>query len=347
MSMVSVGSVENIEQEMFALEQFAVSMTNSIRYTVESMNLKLSEVEDVALQSAGMLEKAVEYEGEMMQALIIAKAQYDMAVGEVESAERNLSYAQGALAAATGGILINPTALFTGAVAAAGAAVEIAESSLNAAMENLYQAEYDMARAEENLEHAAGQRANMERRNEMSQNCLALTRKLQESVNLECEYRHREISSLLQTGILRLTHARNALENYLRTNSNAAAFHKWLKWSPEKTVEKNRPELLRERINLPSEQRKLFVEYLIDTDSDMRTFVNSFRKELEDSCGQVERHLIFLKMRGQLGEMVTEKLIEKALCGMDRTEEMEKPDRAVIEKDCWSIMKNRKGEDNA
>ena len=120
----------------------------------------------------------------------------------------------------------------------------------------------EQARAE--LEAATGNRISMEQRVDIAKQAQAIAEHTLEQAQQECATRLATVDQAIAIGTARLNSAQRALDAYLATNPPAAEFHSWLKWNPAQNGRPVTPDTLRDRMNLSSEQRRLFQEYFYD-----------------------------------------------------------------------------------
>ena len=133
-----------------------------------------------------------------------------------------------------------------------------------------------------------------------------------EQAQQECASRMHEVCDLIDTGKARLTAARRALEAYLATNPPAAQFHEWLHWRPEHGKLMT-PDVIRNRMNLSSEQQHLLQEYLYDRIPAYRNRVDKYRGEWAAAKGDVERNIVNRKARIHLSGEYAEQIARHAL----------------------------------
>ena len=116
------------------------------------------------------------------------------------------------------------------------------------------------------------------------------------------------VDQAIAIGTARLNSAQRALDAYLATNPPAAQFHAWLKWNPAQNGRPVTPDTLRDRMNLSSEQRRLFQEYLYDRNPAYRKQVDKYRNLWATAKGDAERNIVARRARihlsGEFGEQM-------------------------------------------
>ena len=121
------------------------------------------------------------------------------------------------------------------------------------------------------------------------------------------------VDQAIEIGTTRLNAAQRALDAYLGTNPPAAEFHAWLKWNPAQNGRPVTPDTLRDRMNLSSEQRRLFQEYLYDRNPAYRKQVDKYRNLWATARGDAERNIVARKARIQLSGEFGEQMARHAL----------------------------------
>ena len=302
MAHVSVGQVENLEEAIAGLQSVYDSMESACQAQIAASEAKLTEAQQGADNTAQMLESAMEAEMEAGQSLEQAHEELASANGQLSSACSSLSACEGSGSFDEEGNYEPPNCSVEEAdVVTAESAVTEAESFIKA--------------AEKALEVAKVHRMQMEQRNEMARQCLDIARQLVEIVQAECATRLAIAAALLETGKIRLEHARTALDAYLDTHPPAAEFYRWLKWSPNP----NKPITAKElhsRLNLSPEQQRFFLEYLGDRDPVLRAKIAAYRRQLKAANGSAEKLEVQLKIRRNLSGYYAEKIVEQAFSSL-------------------------------
>ena len=285
MSQVSVGEVENIEDLVRDLLSVQEALEVACREQILAAENKHIETCDEVQTSQSMLGDAVEKERVAHEAL--------------EAARQHLAICQEALQAAYAALAacsVNPAAL-----AAAEAAVVVAEIAVASAEAMLMSAEVAYALA-------AANRQTMEMRVNLAKVAQVQAQKLVLETQQECNTRLISVQQSILVGIARLKAAQQALSVYLATNPAAAQFQAWLNWNPAKDGRPVTPDTLRDRMNLSSEQRRLFQEYLYDRNPAYRRQVDKYRNQWVTARGDAERNVVARRARihlsGEFGEQM-------------------------------------------
>ena len=285
MAQVSVGQVENLEDLVRGLQSVREALESACREQIAAAENKYNETCEEAQLSEAMLEHAIQDEESARQA--------------VEAAQQHLEFCRSALQAAYAALAAcstNPMAL-----AAAEAAVIAAETAVAAAEAALFAAEAAYAIAVAN-------RQAMEVRVGLAKFAQLEAQKLLIQTQQECNVRLISVEHFKATGTARLNSAQQALGAYLTTNPVAAQFHAWLKWHPAQNGQPVTPDTLRDRMNLSSEQRRLFQEYLYDRNPAYRKQVDKYRNLWATAKGDAERNIVARRARihlsGEFGEQM-------------------------------------------
>lgn len=114
------------------------------------------------------------------------------------------------------------------------------------------------------LEVATGNRISMEQRLDLAKQGTGDGGICSGAGSTRMRYALNAVDQTIAISTARLNSAQRALDAYLATNPPAAQFHAWLKWNPAQNGRPVTPDTLRDRMNLSSEQRRLFKEYLYD-----------------------------------------------------------------------------------
>ncbi len=292
MAQVSIGQVENLEDLVRGLQSVREALDTACREQIAVAEQKCAEAREEAQNSASMLENAVQQE----QA---AKQDVDGAQQALDSSQSSLASDQSSLSSCLAqpndedGRSPDCSGEFS-AVAEAEAAVEQAQSML------------EQAKAE--LELASENRQAMEQRADLAKQAQAIAEQTLEQAQQECNTRLATVDQAIGVGTARLNAAQQALDAYLATNPPAAEFHAWLKWNPAKDGRPVTPDTLRDRMNLSSEQRRLFHQYLYDRNPAYRAQVEKYRNQWATARGDAERNIVARRVRihlsGEFGEQM-------------------------------------------
>lgn len=297
MAQVSIGQVENLEDLVRGLHSVRGALETSCREQIAVAEQKCEEAREEAQNSESMLESAVQQEQAAKQ--------------EVENAEQALESSQSSLASAQSSqssCLAQPNdedgigpdcSGENSSVAEAETAVEQAQSML------------EQENAELELATENGQ--TMEQRVDFAKQAQALAEHALEQACQECNTRLAIVDLAIQIGTARLNAAQQALDAYLATNSPAAEFHAWLKWNPAQNGRPVTPDMLRDRMNLSSEQRRLFQEYSYDRNPAYRKQVDKYRNQWAAAKGDAERNIVARKVRIHLSGELGEQMVRHAL----------------------------------
>lgn len=282
---VSVGQVENLEDLVRGLQSVQEALEIACREQILAAEDKHTETCEELKTSESMLEDAVEREHVAYEAL--------------EAAKQHLAICQEALEAAYTALAvcsIHPVSL-----AAAEAAVIAAEAAVATAEIALVAAEAAYALAVIN-------RQTMEVRVNLAKFAQFEAQKLLIETQQECNVRLMAVQQSVGVGVERLNAAQQALSAYLSTNQSAGHFHAWLKWSPAQHGRPVTPDVLRDRMNLSSEQRRLFQEYLYARNPAYRRQVDKYRGQWVAARGDAERNIVARRARthlsGEFGEQI-------------------------------------------
>lgn len=290
MAQVSVGQVESLEDLVRGLQSVCQVLDSACREQITAAENKCNETCEEVRTSEAMLERAIQEEEEARQA--------------VEAAQQHLEFCQSALQAAYAALAAcsaNPMAL-----AAAEATVITAEAAVATAEAAHFTAEAAYAIAVVN--HQA-----MEVRVGLAKFAQFEAQKLLMQTQQECNIRLISVEHSIAAGTARLNSAQQALVAYLSTNPSAAQFHAWLKWNPAQNGRPVTPDTLRDRMNLSSEQRRLFQEYLYDRNPAYRNQVDKYRNLWATAKGDAERNIVARRARIHLSGDFGEQMARHAL----------------------------------
>ncbi|PKG48411.1 hypothetical protein [Halomonas sp. MES3-P3E] len=297
MAQVSIGQVENLEDLVRGLHSMREALETACREQIAVAEQKCEEAREEGKSSAGMLENAIQQEQ-------TAKQNVDSAEQALESSQSSLSSAQSSLSSC----LAQPhddderypdCSGEYSAVAEAEAAVEQAQNMLE--------------QAGVELEVATGDRISLEQRADLAKQAQAMAEHALAQALQECNMRLAAVDQAIEIGTARLSFAQRALDAYLATNLPAAQFHAWLKWDPTKDGRPVAPDMLRDRMNLSSEQRRLLQEYLYDRNPAYRRQVDKYRNQWASAKGDAERNIVARKARIHLSGEFGEQMVRHAL----------------------------------
>ncbi|WP_262190943.1 hypothetical protein [Pseudomonas aeruginosa] len=285
MSQVSVGQVENLEDLVRDLQSVQEALGGACREQIFAAEEKYTEVCDEVKVSESMLESAKEQEHAAYESLEVAR--------------QHLAFCQEALQAAYAALAA--CSAYPPAMAAAEAAVISAEAAVVTAEAAVIAAEAAHALSVVN-------RQAMEGRVALVQLAKVEAQKLLLETQQECNVRLFSVQQSVMIGTARLNAAQQELSAYLATNPPAAEFHSWLKWNPAQNGRPVTPDTLRDRMNLSSEQRRLFQEYLYDRNPAYRKQVDKYRNQWATAKGDAERNIVARRARihlsGEFGEQI-------------------------------------------
>jgi len=292
MAQVSIGQVENLEDLVRGLQSVRDALETACREQIAVAQQKCAEAREEAQNSESMLESSTQQEQAAQQ--------------KVEGAEHTLDSAQGSLASAQSSLsscLAQPPDDEGRCPDCSGeySTVFDAEGSVEQAQGMLEQAKAELEVATEN-------RISMEQRVDFAKQAQTLAEHALEQAQQECATRLATVDQAITIGTARLNSAQRALDAYLATNPSAAQFHAWLKWNSAQNGRPVTPDTLRDRMNLSSEQRRLFQEYLYDRDPAYRKQVDKYRNLWATAKGDAERNIVARRARihlsGEFGEQI-------------------------------------------
>jgi len=292
MAQVSIGQVENLEDLVRGLQSVREALETSCREQIAVAEQKYKEAHEEAHHSESMLESAVQQE--------------QAATQEVDSAQQALDISQSLLASAQFSLsscLAQPNDEDVTSPDCSGdySSVAEAEATVEQAQSMLEQAKVELELATEN-------RQAMEQRADLAKQAQAMAEQTLDQAQQECNTRLATVDQTIEIGTARLNAAQQALNAYLATNPPAAEFHAWLKWNPAQNGCPVTPDTLRDRMNLSSEQRRLFQEYLYDRNPAYRSQVEKYRNRWAAAMGDAERNIVARRARihlsGEFGEQI-------------------------------------------
>ena len=292
MAQVSIGQVENLDDLVHGLQSVREALETACREQIAVAEQKCAEAREEAQNSASMLENAVQQE----QA---AKQDVDGAQQALDSSQSSLASDQSSLSSC----LAQPNDEDGNSPDCSGeySAVAEAEAAVEQAQSMVEQAKAELERALEN-------RQAMEQRADLAKQAQAMAEQTLEQAQQECNTRLATVDQAIGVGTARLNAAQQALDAYLATNPPAAEFYAWLKWNPTKDGRPVTPDTLRDRMNLSSDQRRLFHQYLYDRNPAYRKQVENYRNQWATARGDAERNIVARRVRihlsGEFGEQM-------------------------------------------
>ncbi len=292
MAQVSIGQVENLEDLVRVLQSMREALETACREQIAVVQQKSAEAREEAQNSASMLESSIQQEQAAQQKVESTEQALDSAQSSLSSTQSSLSSCL-AQPPDDEGRCPDCSGEYS-AVAEAEAAVDQAQGML------------EEARAE--LEVATENHISMEQRVDIAKQAQAIAEHALEQAQQECATRLATVDQAIAIGTARLNSAQRALDAYLATNPPAAEFYAWLKWNPAQNGRPVTPDTLRDRMNLSSEQRRLFQEYLYDRNPAYRKQVDKYRNQWATAKGDAERNIVARKARihlsGEFGEQI-------------------------------------------
>lgn len=297
MALVSIGQVENLEDLMRDLQAVHEALESSCRAQVALAEHKHEDAQNASQLSEDLLDNAMQQELSASQASEDALQAVDTAYASLDAAEASLSSCVPQPVSEDGS---SPDCSWEHDRA------DEARAGVDQTCNALEQARADLELAMEN-------RMAMERRLEMSRQAATMAAQALAQALQECNARLLGVGQAIDLGISRLSAAQQALEAYLATNPVAADFHAWLKWDPVKQGGVVTPDVLRDRMNLSAEHRKMLQEYLYERNPDYRAKVDRFREQWVAAKGDAERNGVLRKIRIELCGEFGEQLARHAL----------------------------------
>ncbi|MBU0684579.1 MAG: hypothetical protein KJ653_01845, partial [Candidatus Thermoplasmatota archaeon] len=292
MPQVSVGQVENIEDACDGMTRGCEEISGGVEGLLSHIVEKVAEVSEEERQSSTMLETAAQEELMTARALQEALSQVAAARADLEAARAAMSSCESQACSEDG----SPPDCSSEAWA-----VDSAEAGVSAAEANAEQTADEHQSAKEHRMH-------MEQRLELTHRAALRVAHLEEAVQAESALRLGAVQAFADTGHVRLSQAREALESYLMEDPVAAQFATWVYWSPSKSALVS-PGDLSLRMSLSSEQQRHFVAYLADRDPAFRSTLAGYKEELSKCQGAAERHAVQLKVRRNLAGSVAERMV--------------------------------------
>jgi hypothetical protein len=297
MAQVSIGRVENLEELVHGLLSMREALESSCREQISVAESKCGEAREETQNSENMLECAIQQEQAAQQRLEEMQETLESAKDALRTAKSMLSACN---ALPCDEDRVHPDC------SCEESDVADAEAAVDQAQANLVQAQTGLEQAKEN--HQA-----MDQRVERAKQALAIAEQSLERSRAECAVRLATVSQFVDVATGRLAAAQQALNAYFATNPSAAQFHTWLKWNPTQHAGLITPDILRDRMNLSTEQRQMFQEYLYDRNPAYRRSVNKYRSEWAATRGDAERNIVARKTRIHLSGEFAEQMARHAL----------------------------------
>jgi hypothetical protein len=285
MAQVSIGQVENLEDLLRGLHSVREALAAACHQHVAVAQQKYEEAREETERSESMIESAIQQELAARRAVEDAQQACDDSRRALGSAESSLLTCL-AQPEAENGVREECSGEYA-AVAQAEAAVEQSGSVL------------EQAKAE--FELATQHRQSMEQRMDLVKQAL-------EQARQECHARLAAVDQAVEIGAARVHSAQQALDAYLATDAPTAAFHAWLKWDPARHGAPITPDILRDRMNLSSEHRRMLQDYLYERNPAYRNQVDKYRGQWAGAKGDAERNIVARRARihlsGEFGEQI-------------------------------------------
>ena len=297
MAQVSIGQVENLEDLARGLESVREALESACREQIAAAEGKCAEVQDETENSKRMLESACQAEQEMEQASEDAQQDLESTKDALRAAKSSLSSCKGQQDDKDG----TPPDC-----SSEESEVEDAKGAVKGAQEAVEKTQTACEKAKENHQQ-------MKQRVEFAMQALAMAKQVVEQAQAECGGRLAAVSQSIDVATRRLSAAQQALNAYLATNPPAAQFHSWLHWNPAQHSAPVTPDTLRDRMNLSTEQLRLFQAYLNDRNPCCRNLNDKLRNQWATAKGNGERFAVGRKITiGMAGEFA-EQLARHAL----------------------------------
>ena len=265
--------------------------TNSAcRETVNEAEQLLQETQQEEQKSSQMLNTAREVEEAAHAAMIAAEA-------VLLAAEARLAAALAAEATAVASM--NPAA-----IASATAEVFSAQQAYQQAREayELAQKAYEAAKAHREL---------LEKRYEMAKQALNLARLMKNKLETQCLKCITQITSLVEQGVSRLTHAHEDLDKYHSERTSVdlqvKAFNTWRNYQP-RIGEPVKPEELHARLNPSRAIMQGLLKERYRTDPKFRAQVDSYREQAKTDRAAAE-----IKIKRNMVGNFAEEIVKDAL----------------------------------
>ena len=291
MSQVSVADVDNLQDAYDLLAQ-------SYSCASEAYDKELAELSQICESAEKDLDEA-------NRALEDAQSCVEQIQQELETLQGELVAATADLAAAEASGSYDSDGNWEPAdTSAEEAAVAEAQERVDEINEKIEQTQEKLEKAQEKLKICS-------ERAQISRETCTVASQHRESFSAIQQNHLSAIDNKVTVAHARLTHAQEALNQYLASNPSAAAFDKWIHWQPTKG-QVITPKDIHDRLNLSPEQQRLFAEYLYQRDPAYRNRIDTYREKFRSAQGQAEKHAVLIQAsRGGSGDYA-EKLISYA-----------------------------------
>ena len=298
MAQVSVADVDNLQDAYNDLAQ-------SYSVAQESFNNDASELSQICESAEQDLNDATRAQEEAQTTVDQVQQELEQLQAELAAAETELAEAEADLAAAEmmgsydedGNWEPADTSAEEAAVAEAEAHVEDVKEQLELPQEKLELAQEKLSICMERVEIA-------------KETHVIASQHLETFISTQ-QAHLASIENKVSVAHARLTHAQEALNQYLACNPAAASFEKWIHWQPA-AGQVVTPKDIHDRLNLSAEQQQLFVEYLYQRDPAYRNRIDIYREKYNAAQGPAEKQAVLIQAsRGGSGDYA-EKLISHA-----------------------------------
>ncbi len=297
MAQVSIGQVENLEDLARGLESVREALASVCREQIAAAEGKCAEVRNETEKSEGMLESACQAEQDAHNAVEEAQQNLESAKAALSAAKSSLSSCKGQPDDKDG----KPPDC-----SSEESEVEGAKGAAEGAQDAAVKTQTLFEKAIENHQQ-------MEQRVDFTKQALAMAEQAVKQTLTECGGRLAAVSQSVDVATRRLSAAQQALNAYLATNPPAAQFHSWLHWNPAQHSAPVTPDTLRDRMNLSTEQLRLFQDYLYDRNPNYRNMIDKHRDQWTTAKGDVERNMVSRKTTINLAGEFAEQLARHSL----------------------------------
>lgn len=298
MAQVSVADVDNLQEAYNDLAQ-------SYSVAQESFNNDASELSQICESAEQDLNDATRAQEEAQTTVEQVQQELEQLQAELAAAETELAEAEADLAAAEMMGSYDEDGNWEPAdTSAEEAAVAEAEAHVEEVKEQLEQTQEKLERAQEKLSIC------MERVEITKETHVIASQHLETFISTQ-QAHLASIENKVSVAHARLTHAQEALNQYLACNPAAAIFEKWIHWQPA-AGQVVTPKDIHDRLNLSAEQQQLFAEYLYQRDPAYRNRIDIYREKYNAAQGPAEKQAVLIQAsRGGSGDYA-EKLISHA-----------------------------------
>lgn len=297
MAQVSIGQVENLEDLARGLESVREALASVCREQIAAAEGKCADVRNETEKSEGMLESACQAEQDAHNAVEEAQQNLESAKAALSAAKSSLSSCKGQPDDKDG----KPPDC-----SSEESEVEGAKGAAEGAQDAAVKTQTLFEKAIENHQQ-------MEQRVDFTKQALAMAEQAVKQTLTECGGRLAAVSQSVDVATRRLSAAQQALNAYLATNPPAAQFHSWLHWNPAQHSAPVTPDTLRDRMNLSTEQLRLFQDYLYDRNPNYRNMIDKHRDQWTTAKGDVERNMVSRKTTINLAGEFAEQLARHSL----------------------------------